>query len=117
MIPPITVPGKIWYTTKGGIVGMEELEVSAIFSNGTLRADYGERGDNWGLLERIKIKHLCECSWQKGQVLGYKLYQDESLFYPFAIPSPHTDNKVVGTLLRWQNYDAFPDALKVFERV
>jgi gamma-glutamylcyclotransferase (GGCT)/AIG2-like uncharacterized protein YtfP len=88
----------------------------AIFTYGTLRADYSPTGDRWGVMEAINAAHRVGCEWRRASVQGWSLFQERGKDYPFACPA--TEGSVVwGTLLTWSSDDAFADALRRCDRI
>ena len=88
----------------------------AIFTYGTLRADYSPTGDRWGVMEAISAEHRVGCEWRRASVQGWSLFQERGKDYPFACAA--TEGSVVwGTLLTWPSDDAFADALRRCDRI
>lgn len=69
--------------------------VKAVFTYGTLR---GDGHDYWGVIDK-------KCRWKRAQVSGFRLYQHPSVMYPFAIQTKDSSDKVVGTLIEFENDD------------
>lgn len=69
-----------------------------IFTYGTLRADYSDKGDKWGVCGT-------NCQWQYGEVDGFQLYQQPGLNYPYAIKSSRGSLK--GTFITWKKASTF----------
>lgn len=67
----------------------------AVFSYGTLRGDYSDAGDRWGVLRRTGG------SWRHARVRGFQLYQESGCFYPFAFRTGNDADVITGTLLTW----------------
>ena len=91
---------------------IKEQPVRAIFCYGTLRADYCEAGDRWGVISKYKSSPH-PCVWHRAQVSGFLLFQNPRVDYPFATPSK--DGKLVGTVLTWPSDSSgsvFADALQ-----
>ena len=88
--------------------GPRECPCHAIFTYGTLRADYCERGDRWGVKERFACDH--RPAW----VDGFALYQDKDKAYPFVIED--AGMHVAGTLLLFDP-DVFEEALAACDRI
>jgi len=68
-----------------------------VFAYGTLRGDYSEDGDRWGVIESTGA------SWSRGTVKGFRLYQEKGCWYPFAAKTGQESDVIVGTLLEWQD--------------
>lgn len=80
----------------------------AIFVYGTLRADWGPRGDRWGVLDDKESAVV----YEYGHITGYVLKQNPRLEYPFIHADSASDStkKVFGTLLSWPSGGADADA-------
>jgi gamma-glutamylcyclotransferase (GGCT)/AIG2-like uncharacterized protein YtfP len=72
---------------------------TAVFSYGTLRGDFSEDGDRWGLLR------ISNGTWKRGKVKGYRLYQERDNLYPFAAETGKDDDVLQGTLLQWSDLE------------
>jgi gamma-glutamylcyclotransferase (GGCT)/AIG2-like uncharacterized protein YtfP len=89
----------------------DDQKVRAIFAYGTLMADCSENGDMWG---------VCAigggCTWSRGQVRGFSLYQEAYVTYPFATEAPEDKRGtevVHGTVISWPSDEpAWQGALK-----
>lgn len=79
----------------------------AIFVYGTLRADWGPRGDRWGVLDDKESAVV----YEYGHITGYVLKQNPRLEYPFIHADSASDStkKVFGTLLSWPSGGADAD--------
>lgn len=77
---------------------VHQYMIQAVFAYGTLRGDFKEDGDNWGVINEFHGR------WRPGTARGFKLYQDLGLFYPFAVQTGGDNDVLVGSLLQ------FPDA-------
>eukprot|EP01063_Lacrimia_lanifica_P029369 TRINITY_DN446_c0_g1_i12.p3 TRINITY_DN446_c0_g1~~TRINITY_DN446_c0_g1_i12.p3 ORF type:complete len:172 (+),score=40.19 TRINITY_DN446_c0_g1_i12:75-590(+) len=86
------------------------------FTYGTLRADYCESGDRWGVIQDHPT-----VKWTHGRLGGYACFQQKGLFYPFAcraaeVPAafeaPPGGLRVVGTLLTWEDDGEWREALE-----
>jgi len=102
------------------IEGREELLAEdaprAVFCYGTLRADMTPDGDRWGVMHSVEERHGCTCTWSKGTVSGYALYQQENLDYPFAMAS--SGGTLRGTLISYPGQDeAWVDAMQRCNRI
>lgn len=88
----------------------------AVFTYGTLRADYSAQGDRWGVLQRFK-----GLSWQRARVEGFGLYQDVGVDYPFVAPTTSSgaevESRVFGTILSSPNETLFRDVLAECDRI
>merc|ERR1719277_1547595 len=85
--------------------------VLAVFAYGTLRGDYAEDGDRWGVLRKSGG------SWRRGLVRGFKLYQQRDLHYPFAVATGDPNDVLVGTLLEWPSEAAARRAIDTCNRI
>ena len=98
----------------------EDATPSAVFTYGTLRADFkakggkgigtgGAAGDAWGVCVGSSF------SWQRGSVAGFGLYQQINLKYPYAVrqagPVLH------GTLLQWSDAAEFEARLAMCDSI
>jgi len=93
-VEPAVAGGAAWHTVAPS--------VTAIFTYGTLRADYNDDGDRWKVVDK-------SCCWQHASVDGFSLHQEKHLFYPFA--TKKEGGCVYGTLLTW-NVGRFPPILR-----
>lgn len=82
-----------------------------VFAYGTLRGDYCDAGDRWGMVTRTGA------SWRHARVRGYQLYQQVGRFYPFAFRSGDEADFVVGTLLIWPSEEVGLDGVKGCDRI
>lgn len=87
-------------------------DTNAIFTYGTLRADYRSNGDAWGVFSDVKY------SYKYGKLYGYSLYQNEILSYPFITPSTNSDDFVIGTFIWFpDNPERFNEKLRECDRI
>eukprot|EP00435_Cladocopium_sp_Y103_P014185 s2146_g3.t1 len=77
-----------------------ESDVQAVFAYGTLRGDYSEKGDAWGVITSTGA------AWIRASVPGFRLYQEDVATYPFALHSENQEDILHGTLLIWSHKDA-----------
>jgi len=75
-------------------------DVTAIFAYGTLRGDYNESGDRWGVIGKSNGK------WEKASIRGFRLYQDRKKPFPFAVQTGNDEDVLHGTLITWPGGDA-----------
>lgn len=66
-----------------------------MFAYGTLRGDYSEDGDRWGVIKSTQGK------WDKAYVCGFRLYQDRKKPFPFAVRTGRSEDVLWGTLITW----------------
>ncbi|CAE7645715.1 unnamed protein product [Symbiodinium necroappetens] len=64
--------------------------VHAVFAYGTLRGDFEDTGDHWGIIERTGA------AWLRTSVTGFKLFQEDRAFYPFAVQSDEEQDRLHG---------------------
>jgi len=83
----------------------------AVFAYGTLRGDFSEQGDKWGLLQATGG------TWRPARVRGFQLYQESDLFYPFAVYTGSDDDVLIGTLLTWPTDEAGHRAVEECDRI
>ncbi|CAJ1350770.1 unnamed protein product [Effrenium voratum] len=81
--------------------------VQAVFAYGTLRGDFSESGDRWGVISRTGA------AWLPASVSGFKLFQEETAFYPFALQTKLSEDC---TLLVWP-CDNARDAIAACDRI
>ncbi|CAJ1350771.1 unnamed protein product [Effrenium voratum] len=84
--------------------------VQAVFAYGTLRGDFSESGDRWGVISRTGA------AWLPASVSGFKLFQEETAFYPFALQTKLSEDVMHGTLLVWP-CDNARDAIAACDRI
>ncbi|CAK8986984.1 unnamed protein product [Durusdinium trenchii] len=70
-------------------------DVRAVFAYGTLRGDFSEKGDFWGVIAKTGA------AWVPASVPGFKLYQEDCATYPFALQTESSEDVLHGTLLMW----------------
>mmetsp|Transcript_111196 Transcript_111196/g.208446 ORF Transcript_111196/g.208446 Transcript_111196/m.208446 type:complete len:275 (+) Transcript_111196:65-889(+) len=71
----------------------EEEACAAIFTHGSLRADYSADGDKYGIFKRAKAE------WTAATITGYALYLEEGLTEPYVVPTGDPTDIVVGTMV------------------
>ena len=69
-------------------------KAKGIFVYGTLRPDFTDRGDKWGICSKGS-----NCISQWARLEGFKLYQDMDKYYPYIVPS--SSGIVYGYYLSW----------------
>ena len=85
------------------------MNVEGVFVYGTLRPDYTEKGDHWGVIDD-------ECIWKYGNTKNFKIYQQKSEFYPFAVKS--TNNEIIyGSIITWKDEKIFKKKLKIMDEI
>jgi len=84
-----------WFFCEGADQAMLQQSniVHSIFAYGTLRGDFSPKGDSWGIIEDF------DAQWRPAKVAGFRIYQRQGLFYPFAIQTQDPSDIIVGTLL------------------
>ena len=94
------------YAKKPDVMSSSKVP-KAIFVYGTLRADWGPRGDRWGVLDDKESAVV----YEYGHITGYVLKQNPRLEYPFIHADSASDStkKVFGTLLSWPSGGADAD--------
>jgi len=80
--------------------------IRTVFAYGTLRGDFSPDGDRWGVLKRYGG------SWELGKARGFRLYQREGMFYPFAVHTGKPDDVLVGTVLQFPSDDVAKQAIE-----
>lgn len=85
----------------------------AIFAYGTLRSDFSEGGDRWGVIAALAAGGypLDDALPGTATVSGFAVYQDDGCSHPFAVRRPGAA-RLVGTLLSWRSDTAFAQALR-----
>ncbi|CAE8597656.1 unnamed protein product [Polarella glacialis] len=98
MHPAAATPGPSSSTAivvRSDVSEEDDVPVRAVFAYGTLRGDFGPEGDHWGVIESTGA------AWYRTTVRGYRLHQEEGLFYPFAVQTGSLEDVITGTLLLW----------------
>ncbi|CAE7226083.1 unnamed protein product [Symbiodinium sp. CCMP2456] len=91
--------------------------VHAVFAYGTLRGglsacgDFQDTGDNWGVIESTGA------AWLRTSVTGFKLFQEDRAFYPFAVQSDEEQDRLHGTILIWPAGDVSRKAIATCDRI
>lgn len=85
--------------------------VHAVFAYGTLRGDFEDTGDHWGVIERTGAV------WLRTSVTGFKLFQEDRAFYPFAVQSDEEQDRLHGTILIWPAGDVSRKAIETCDRI
>ncbi|CAE7457312.1 unnamed protein product [Symbiodinium pilosum] len=85
--------------------------VHAVFAYGTLRGDFADSGDHWGVIQRTGA------AWLLTSVVGFKLLQEDRAFYPFAVQSDGEQDQLHGTILIWPVGDVSRKAIETCNNI
>lgn len=84
----------------------------SVFAYGTLRPDFREDGggDKYGVTNDVSMSCL-------GYVEGFKLFQENGVWYPFCVETENKEDRVVGYCMTWNNLKCFQEKLQQMDRI